>query len=199
MEPGNFGMSEENMDQETVERMDQGIPREARQLVADLRGLQERVSALRRRRPEIPDEMLEQAEPYSAAAELAVALEGVALDLGPLIQRLEEATAVTPERLRADWERGRQDGPAEGPQVDLRRFSEGARRTIYEDVVRSRFQPGSSAFTPDDLELQVLYLLGRWLVVYRKLSEIQTPGLPSPQELLVVGTNERSEPVYLAV
>jgi hypothetical protein len=192
-------MSEENMDQETVEGMDQEIPRETGQLMADLRGLRERVSALRRRLPEIPDEMLEQAEPYSAEAELTVALEGVALDLAPLIQRLEAAAAVTPERLRADWERARQDVPAGGPQVDLRRFSEGARRAIYEDVVRSRFQPGPSALAPDDFELQVMYLLGRWLVVYRKLSEVSTPGLPSPQELLVVGTNERSEPVYLAV
>ncbi len=187
------------MDQETVERMDPEVPREAGQIVAALRGLRERVSALRRRLPEIPDAMLEQAEPYSTEAELAVALEGVALDLAPLIQRLEEAAAVTPERLRADWEVARRDAPAGGPQVDLRRFSEGARRTIYEDVVRSRFQPGPSTFTPDDLELQVMYLLGRWLVVYRKLSENSTPGSPSPQELLVVGTNERSEPVYLAV
>jgi hypothetical protein len=187
------------MDQETAQEMGQEVPREAGQLVADLRGLRERVSALRRRLPEIPDQMLEQSEPYSAEAELAVALEGVALDLAPLIQRLEEAVAVTPERLRADWEATRREMPAGAPQVDLRRFSERARRTIYEDVVRSRFQPGSSAFTPDDFELQVLYLLGRWLVVYRKLSEASTPGLPSPRELLVVGTNERSEPVYLAV
>ena len=187
------------MDQETAERMDQEVPREARELAAGLRGLRERVSALRRRLPEIPDAMLEQAEPYSAEAELAVALEGVELDLAPLIQRLEEAAAVTPERLRADWERGRQEGPAAVPRVDLRRFSEGARRTIYEDVVRSRFQPGPAALTPDDFELQVMYLLGRWLVVYRKLSEVSTPGSLSPQELLVVGTNERSEPVYLAV
>jgi hypothetical protein len=192
-------MSEENMDQETAERMDQEVPREAGQLAAGLRGLRERVSALRRRLPEIPDGMLEQAEPYSAEAELAVALEGVALDLAPLIQRLEEAAAVTPERLRADWESGRRDGPAGAPRVDLRGFSEGARRAIYEDVVRSRFQPGPSALTPDDFELQVMYLLGRWLVVYRKLAEAATPGSPSPQELLVVGTNERSEPVYLAV
>ena len=187
------------MDQEMAERMDQGVPRETAELAAGLRGLRERASALRRRLPEIPDEMLEQAEPYSAEAELAVALEGVALDLAPLIHRLEEAAAVTPERLRADWERGRQEGPAAAPRVDLRRFSEGARRTIYEDVVRNRFQTGPSPFTLDDFELQVMYLLGRWLVVYRKLSEVSTPGSPSPQELLVVGTNERSEPVYLAV
>lgn len=191
------------MDQETVERMDPEVPREAGQLGGDLRGLRERASALRRRLPEIPDEMLEQAEPYSAEAELAVALEGVALDLAPLIQRLEEAAAVTPERLRADWERARRDVPAGAPQVDLRGFSEGARRTIYEDVVRSRFPPGASAgpsmLAPDDFELQVIYLLGRWLVVHRKLTEVSTPGLSSPRELLVVGTNERSEPVYLAV
>jgi hypothetical protein len=192
-------MSEENMDQETVEGMDREVPREAAELAAGLRDLRERVSALRRRLPEIPDEMLEQAAPYSAEAELAVALEGVALDLAPLIQRLEEAAAVTPERLRADGERGRRDGPAAAPRVDLRRFSEGARRAIYEDVVRSRFQPGLAASTLDDLELQVLYLLGRWLVAYRKLAEVSTPGSLPPQELLVVGTNERSEPVYLAV
>jgi hypothetical protein len=192
-------MPEGNMDQETVERMEQEVPREAGRIVAGLRGLGERISALRRRLPEVPDAMLEQAAPYSPEAELAVALEGVALDLPPLIQRLEAAAAVTPERLRDDWERSRRDAPAEAAGLDLRRFSEGARRAIYEDVVRSRFQPGPSAFTPDDFELQVVYLLGRWLVIYRKLWEAADPGSPSPRELLVVGTNERSEPTYLAV
>jgi hypothetical protein len=82
-------MPEENMDEETVERAGREVLREAGQLVAALRVLRERASALRRRLPEIPDAMLEQAEPYSAEAELAVALEGVALDLAPLIERLE--------------------------------------------------------------------------------------------------------------
>jgi hypothetical protein len=187
------------MDQETAERMDQEVPREAGHIAAGLRGLGERISALRLRLPEIPDAMLEQAAPYSPEAELAVALEGVALDLPPLIQRLEAAVAATPERLRADWESARRDAPAGAARLDLRRFSEGARRAIYEDVVRSRFQPGPSAFTPDDFELQVLYLLDRWLVVYRKLWETTDPDSPSPRELLVVSTNELSEPVYLAV
>ncbi|PYQ66237.1 MAG: hypothetical protein DMF53_03870 [Acidobacteria bacterium] len=50
-----------------------------------------------------------------------------------------------------------------------------ARRAIYEDVVRSRFDLGPSPLTPDDFELQVVYLFDRWLVIYRKLWEASDP------------------------
>lgn len=182
-----------------------GAGEEARQLLADLRNLRERAAAFRRRLPEIPAAMTELVEPFTPEADLAVALEGIALDLGPLIERLEAASAATPERLREEWERARQPLPAgdlpgrRRPRLDLERFSEAARRAIYDDVVRSRFLPHPSPQTVDDFELQVVYLFGRWLVIYRKLMEAAEPAAPSAQELLVVGLDERREPTYLAI
>ncbi|HEY0511126.1 MAG TPA: hypothetical protein VGH73_04440 [Thermoanaerobaculia bacterium] len=186
-------------------RTGEDAAREAQQLLVGLRDLRERTVALRRRLPEVPAAMTELAEPYTPAADLAVALEGLALDLGPLIERLETAAAVTPERLRREWRRARRPLPAgdlpgrQGRGLDLQRFSEAARRAIYDDVVRSRFQPPASARTVDDFELQVVYLFGRWLVLYRKLWDAAEPAAASAQELLVVGLNERREPVYHAV
>jgi len=190
------------MRNETVLR----VQRNAERVVSDLRGLRERMAALRKRLPEVTEEMTELIEPYTPEAELAVALEGAVLDLGPWIERLEEALAVTPERLREDWERARQPLPARGPAreaapspPELERFSEAARRAIYEDVVRNRFRPAPSSLTPDDFELQVVYVHGRWMVSYRKLWESPTQGADIPRELLIVGLNERSEPTYVAV
>jgi|GEM_PF-1667878 len=182
------------------------IRQEAGQIASELRHLRERAAALRKRLPEVTDGMTELAEPYTTEAELAVALEGAVLDLGPWIERLEEAMAATPERLREDWERARRPLPAGDlpPEtapltLDLERFSEAARRAIYEDVVRSRFRSGPSSPAPDDFEIQVVYFYGRWMVLYRKLWEIPPPGSDVPRELLVVGLNERREPTYLAV
>lgn len=178
----------------------------AEQVVADLRDLRERVAALRKRLPEVTEEMTELIEPYTPEAELAVALEAAALDLGPWIERLEEALAATPERLREDWERARRPLSACAPVreaapsgIDLERFSEAARRAIYEDVVRNRFRPGPSSRTPDDFELQVVYFSGRWMVSYRKLWEIPTREADVPRELLVVALNEGGGPTYVAV
>jgi hypothetical protein len=198
---GDTGTSEENMASKGMEEAGE----EARQLLADLRDLRERAAALRRRLPEIPAAMTELAEPFTPEADLSVALEGIALDLGPLIERLEGASAATPDRLREEWERARQPLPAgdlpgrRRPRLDLERFSEAARRAIYDDVVRSRFQPYPSPQMVDDFELQVVYLFGRWLVIYRKLMEAAEPAAPSAPELLVVGLNERREPTYLAI
>jgi hypothetical protein len=192
-------MPEGNMRNETVLR-------EAGQIANDLSEIRERIAALRKRLPELTEEMTELIEPYTPEAELAVALEGAALDLGPWIERLEEAMAATPERLREDWERARRPLPPGGlpreaapSPLDLERFSEGTRRAIYEDAVRSRFRPGPSSPTPDDFELQVVYFYGRWMVIYRKLGEIPPPGSDIPRELLIVGLNERREPTYVAV
>ncbi|MFL6235037.1 MAG: hypothetical protein ACJ76N_18020 [Thermoanaerobaculia bacterium] len=175
---------------------------EARRILDGLREARERSAALRRRLPEVADAMLDLEVPYTPEAELALALEGVALDLAPLIERLEVGSAATPEQLRAEWQearRSRAEGELLAPRLDLGRFSELARRAIYEDVVRSRFDLGPSPLTPDDFELQVLYLFGRWMVVYRKLWEVSDPLVPSPQGLLMVGLDERSRPTYLTV
>lgn len=183
----------------------QALAAESGRIVGHLHDLRQSIMALRRRLPEVPEAMTELAEPYTAEVELAVALEAIALDLGPLIQRLEEARAVTPERLRADWERAKQPLPAGDlpaptrPPLHLETFSDAARRAIYEDVVKRRFQPAPSSLSPDDFELQVLYLFGRWMVVYRKLWDVAAPERVFPQEVLMVSMNERREPVYVAV
>lgn len=85
----------------------QEIPREVQRLIGDLRAVWKRTTVLRDRLPEVTDAMVELAEPFTPEAEMAMALEGVALDLEPLPQRLEEAAAVTPEQLREEWERAR--------------------------------------------------------------------------------------------
>jgi hypothetical protein len=175
---------------------------EAQRILDGLREVWERSVALRRRLPEVTDAMLDLEVPYTPEAELAVALEGVALDLAPLIERLEAGSTATPERLRADWQEARRSlAEDEGlvPRLDLERFSEAARRAIYEDVVRSRVDLGPSPLTPDDFELQVVYLFGRWMVVYRKLWEVSDPLAPPPRVLLMVGLDERSKPTYLTV
>jgi hypothetical protein len=175
---------------------------EVERILDGLREIWERSAGLRRRLPDVTDAMLDLETPFTPEAELAVALEGLALDLAPLIERLETAAAATPERLRADWEaarRSRAEDEGLAPRVDLERFSEAARRAIYEDVVRSRFDLGPSPLTPDDFELQVVYLFDRWLVIYRKLWEASDPLAPPPQGLLVVGVDERSRPTYLTL
>jgi hypothetical protein len=175
---------------------------EMERILDSLREVRERSAGLRRRLPDVADAMLDLEAPFTPEAELAVALEGLALDLAPLIERLETAAAATPERLRADWEaarlsRAEDEGLA--LRVDLERFSEAARRAIYEDVVRSRFDLGPSPLTPDDFELQVVYLFDRWLVIYRKLWEASDPLAPPPQGLLIVGVDERSRPTYVTL
>src|SRR6059058_4007124 len=66
---------------------------EMEQILDSLREARERSAGLRRRLPEVADAMLDLETPFTPEAELAVALEGLALDLAPLIERLEEAAA----------------------------------------------------------------------------------------------------------
>ena len=175
---------------------------EMERILASLREVRERSAGLRRRLPDVTDAMLDLETPFTPEAELAVALEGLALDLAPLIERLEVGSTATPEKLLAEWQearRARAEDDTLAPRLDLGRFSELARRAIYEDVVRSRFDLGPSPLRPDDLELQVVYLFGRWMVVYRKLWEVSDPLAPPPQGLLMVGLDERSRPTYLTV
>jgi hypothetical protein len=182
--------------------IDRSRMEEAGRILEGLREAWERSAALRRRLPEVADAMLDLEVPYTPEAELALALEGVALDLAPLIERLEVGSTATPEKLLAEWEEARHARAEDeilAPRLNLGRFSELARRAIYEDVVRSRFYLGPSPLRPDDLELQVVYLFGRWMVVYRKLWEVSDPLAPPPQGLLMVGLDERSRPTYLTV
>jgi hypothetical protein len=60
--------------------------------------------------PEVSDAMAAHEVPYTVEADLRATLEVVlADDITTARQALEEASQVTPERLRADWERQRGD------------------------------------------------------------------------------------------
>lgn len=60
--------------------------------------------------PEVPDAMAAHEVPYTVEADLRATLEVVlADDVGSARRALEVAAQVTPEQLRADWERQRGD------------------------------------------------------------------------------------------
>ena len=94
----------------------------------------------------------------------------------------------------------RLDKPYDLPKIDSSRFSEEDRRAIYEDFLLNRFAQLPSNLSPDDFELQVLHLFGRWMVTYRKLwDEHDEAAGPASRELLIVGSGEGLEPVYTPV
>jgi hypothetical protein len=63
--------------------------------------------------------------------------------------------------------------------VDLDRFSEALRRWLYDRVVQIQFSPSdsTSTATPDDAELQVICLVGRWFAIWRDPD--QPPSSPA--------------------
>ncbi|HEV7506867.1 MAG TPA: hypothetical protein VGS07_18395 [Thermoanaerobaculia bacterium] len=169
--------------------------------IGNLTEMQKEIVELRQRLRDTPDTMLRLDRPYDLEAELLAALEVVVHDdLNNAIRRLEAVAAATPESLRLDWERARQPLAELRPKIDSHRFSEEDRRAIYEDFLANRFAQLPAHLSPDDFELQVLHLFGRWMVTYRKLWEPhESAAGPSPRELLIVGSNEGLEPVYTPV
>lgn len=169
--------------------------------VGNLKEVQKEIEELRQRLREIPDAMLDLDQPYDLEAELLAALEVVVHDdIRNAIRRLEAVAAATPETLRRDWERARQPLLEPRPRIDSGRFSEEDRRAIYEDFLAQRFAQLPAHLSPDDFELQVLHLFGRWMVTYRKLWEAHDePTGVSPRELLIVGAGTGQEPVYTPV
>lgn len=68
-------------------------------IIEDLKRIAERMRELRRRLPDLPDEVLELEAPYTPEMEWASALEcGLADYLEPLIRCLEAALGAYPER-----------------------------------------------------------------------------------------------------
>jgi|SRR4051794_20876751 hypothetical protein len=192
-------MQEDNMTESSLAPED--LRPKIEQIVESLREMQEEIVELRQRLPDTPDAMLRLEQPYNLEAELLAALEVVVHDdLDNAIRRLETAAAATPESLRLDWERAREPLPELRPKIDSHRFSEEDRRAIYEDFLANRFAQLPAHLSPDDFEVQVLHLFGRWMVTYRKLWESHDEAAgPSPRELLIVGSGEGSEPVYTPV
>jgi hypothetical protein len=172
-----------------------------KRFIGNLSEVQKEIGELRQRLRETPDAMLQLDQPYDLEAELLAALEVVVQDdIRNAIRRLEAVAAATPESLRLDWERARQPLPDPRPRIDSGRFSEEDRRAIYEDFLAHRFARLPAHLSPDDFELQVLHLFGRWMVTYRKLWEDHLePGLPAPRELLIVDAGAGEEPVYTPV
>lgn len=170
-------------------------------LIGNLDGMQKEVGLLRQRLRDTPDAMLLLDQPYDLEAELLAALEVIAHDdLDKAIQRLKAVAAATPESLRLDWEQARQPLPEPRPKIDSSRFSEEDRRAIYEDFLTHHFARLPAHISPDDFEVQVLHLFGRWMVTYRRLWEMQEESAgPAPRELLIVQPGEGLEPVYTAV
>jgi hypothetical protein len=169
--------------------------------VGNLTEVQKEIGELRQRLRETPDAMLRLEQPYDLEAELLAALEVVVHDdIKNAIRRLEAVAAATSESLRLDWERARQPLLEPRPRINSRRFSEEDRRAIYEDFLANRFAQLPAHLSPDDFELQVLHLFGRWMVTYRKLWEDHDESTgPAPRELLIVGTGDGQEPVYTPV
>ena len=144
------------------------VVREAGEIAGELRDLRERLAALRKRLPEVTEGMTELTEPYYAGGGAGGGPGGSGArpraldrapgggdggDAGAAARGVGTGAAASPL--------GDLSGQAAPPRLDLARFSEAARRAIYEDVLRSRFQPGPPALTPDDFELQVFYLYGQ--------------------------------------
>jgi hypothetical protein len=171
---------------------------EVERIVGSLKEMREEIIELRQRLPDTPDAMLRLEQPYNLEAELLAALEVVVHDdLDNAIRRLEGVAATTPESLRLDWEKARQPLPEPRPKIDSRRFSEEDRRAIYEDFLATRFAQLPGHLSPDDFELQVLHLFGRWMVTYRRLWETHDDDAgPAPRELLIVGAGDGQEPIY---
>ena len=169
--------------------------------IGNLTEMHNEIVELRQRLRDTPDDMLRLDKPYDLEAELLATLEVVVHDdIDNAIRRLEAVAAATPESLRLDWEQARQPLPEPRPKIDSSRFSEEDRRAIYEDFLLNRFAQLPSNLSPDDFELQVLHLFGRWMVTYRKLwDEHDEAAGPASRELLIVGSGEGLEPVYTPV
>jgi hypothetical protein len=61
---------------------------------------------------------------------------------------------------------------AETPSgLDLTRFSESTRRTLYEWIAGLEFAKWKEAPAPDDSGLQVVYFAGRWFATWTDLEE----------------------------
>jgi hypothetical protein len=64
----------------------------------------------------------------------------------------------------------------ESSRLDLDRYSETLRRSLYDRVAQIQFSPLGSSFTPDEAELQILRLWGRWFAIWTDPK--QPPAMP---------------------
>jgi hypothetical protein len=78
---------------------------------------------------------------------------------------------------------------AETPSgLDLTRFSESTRRTLYDWIAGVQFTDGKDAHAPDDSGLQVVYFAGRWFATWTDLDEPLWRPTPLRMRILRVGT-----------
>jgi hypothetical protein len=87
------------------------------EIAAELAILETRLRSMVASLPEVTDAMMAREVPYSVEAMARGALEVLLTDdLGPAIRRLEEAARLTPEILREEWERERDEEAPSAPE-----------------------------------------------------------------------------------
>lgn len=78
---------------------------------------------------------------------------------------------------------------AEKPSgLDLTRFSESTRRTLYDWIAGLQLAAGRDAHAPDDSGLQVVYFAGRWFATWTDLEEPLWRPMPLRMRIVRVGT-----------
>ena len=73
------------------------------------------------------------------------------------------------------------------PELDLTRFSESTRRTLYDRIVAIQFAAEGDTHAPDDSGLQVVYFAGRWFATWTDLEEPLWRPLPLRMRIVRVG------------
>src|SRR4029077_14018367 len=88
-----------------------------------------------------------------------------------------------------------------GPVLDLERFSEGTRQVIYAAVVATHWNAPPEHpddfvphYTPDEAGLQVGYLYGRWVAIWRQLEEPE--DIQPAQRWLILAVDPAPEAPY---
>ncbi len=115
----------------------------------------------------------------------------------PRLAKLREAAVYRPDR-QGSLEVG--PGPAvkdvESRELNLDVFHESTRRALYDVVVRDNFTERAldpeadppevwvPPYTPDEAQLEVFFLLGRWFATWRKLEAPADAPEHERQELL---------------
>jgi hypothetical protein len=93
--------------------------------------------------------------------------------------------------------------------LDLSRYTEATRRDLYDRLVAIQFTAPDPATvedpedawtptqTPDEAELMVVYLFGRWFAHWRELAVPGHPGLTRPELVRIEAAPESPDGIIL--
>ena len=87
----------------------------------------------------------------------------------------------------------RPKGPEMPFELDLTRFAESTRRTLYDRIAEIQFAAGEDAHAPDDSGLQVVYFAGRWFATWTDLDEPLWRPVPQRMRIVRVGLGANQE------